>query len=49
MAARVYNGEQWTDVLENSESGNTGNQSPVKPVLNGNEKIFVSIAQFRGT
>jgi hypothetical protein len=44
----VFNGNEWTDVTD-SEAGNTGNQAPVPPILDGDGQIFISIPNFRGT
>lgn len=46
MVGRLYDGKAWTDINE-IEGGNTGNQAPLAPILNGDGKIFVSIPSYR--
>lgn len=45
MAGRVFNGQEWEDVVDHPIEGK---QRPVLPILNGDGKIFVSIPSFRG-
>lgn len=47
MAARLYDGVEWVDVTD-TEYANTGNQTPLGQILNGDGKIFVSIPSYRG-
>ena len=46
MTGRLFDGKNWADVTD-SEGGNTGNQAPLTPILNGDGKIFVSIPSYR--
>ena len=41
---RVFDGRIWNSVPEANDSGVT----PIKPVLEGDGKIFVQIASYRG-
>lgn len=45
---RVFDGRQWVTVAATSEPDDT-TASPVKQVVDGDGKIFVSIASYRGT
>lgn len=49
---RVHDGTSWIDVKEatvaSMRGGGGTSQRPVPPVLNGNGKIHVAIASFRG-
>lgn len=44
---RVFDGRQWLTLLDDSLE-QQGDQSPVEPVLDGDGKIFVSLASYRG-
>jgi hypothetical protein len=45
---RVFDGTSWTDV-DNTALALRGRQRPVPPVLDGDGKIHVAVASFRGT
>jgi hypothetical protein len=45
---RVFDGKSWTDV-DDTVPVLRGHQQPVPPILDGDGKIHVAVASFRGT
>jgi len=45
VGPRIHDSRSWSNLPETGSSGGT----PIKPVLDGDGKIFVSIPSYRGT